>query len=142
MTRTIFAIVIGLICGIVLIFGWESFIYKLFPSLRELNDMSNKEVAKVMMNEISVVAYVLMLLGYILAAFVSGAVATAIDKSKKVLPSLLVAGLFMLIVAAEVLVSPRPTWFIVSSLVIFPLFALISAALILRVKREDEKNTV
>ncbi|MCO5281436.1 MAG: hypothetical protein M9931_10345 [Chitinophagales bacterium] len=134
MLRTILGIVIGLACGVLIISGWESFIHTMFQLPNDVN-LSDKVAAAAAMQQVSTVAYILILLGYALAAFVGGAAATAIDKSKKVLPALTVAGLLMIAVADFVML-PHPTWFIISTLIAYPLFALIAAALILKVKLE------
>ena len=135
MLRTILGIVIGLACGVLIISGWESFIHTMFQLPKDVN-FKDKVAAAAAMQKVSTVAYILILLGYALAAFVGGAVATAIDKSKKVLPALTVAGLLMIAAAANFVMLPHPTWFIISTLITYPLFALIAAALILKVKLE------
>lgn len=135
MLRTILGIVIGLACGVLIISGWEGFIHSMFQLPKDVN-LNDKVAAVTAMQQVSIVAYILLLVGYSLAAFVGGAVATAIDKSKKVLPALIVAGLLMIAAAANFVLLPHPTWFIISTMIAYPLFALIAAALILKVKLE------
>ncbi len=134
MLRTILGIFIGLVCGVLVIVGWESFTHKLYPPPQGIN-FADKEAVRAMMAQMPLLAFVLILVGYVLAAFVGGAVATVIDKSKKILPALIVAGLLMLANAANLIMLPHPVWFIVASMMVYPLFASFAAVLILRVKK-------
>ncbi|MBX2902180.1 MAG: hypothetical protein KF872_01395 [Chitinophagales bacterium] len=134
MLRTILGIFIGLVCGVLVIVGWESFTHKLYPPPQGIN-FADKEAVRAMMAQMPLLAFVLILVGYVLAAFVGGAVATVIDKSKKILPALIVAGLLMLANAANLIMLPHPVWFIGASMMVYPLFAGFAAVLILRVKK-------
>lgn len=134
MLRTVLAIFIGLVCGVLIIAGWESFVHKVFLPPSNIN-FADKAAVKAMMQEMPLNSYLLILSGYALAAFGGGAVTTAIHQLKKILPAMVVAGLLMLAAAANFVMLPHPMWFIVASMIVYPMFAFIGAALVLRAKR-------
>lgn len=134
MLRTVLGIFVGLVCGVLIIAGWESFVHKIFPPPQNLN-FADKEAIQAMMQQMPLNSFLFILVGYGLAAFGGGAVATTIHASKKIMPAMVVAGLLMLAAAANFVMLPHPTWFIVVSMVAYPLFAFFGAALVLRARQ-------
>lgn len=134
MLRTVLGIFVGLVCGVLIIAGWEGFVHKIFPRPGNLN-FADKEAVNALMQQMPLSAYWLILVGYVFAAFGGGAVATAIHQLKKILPAMVVAGLLMLAAAANFVMLPHPMWFIVASMIVYPMFAFIGAAMVLRAKR-------
>ena len=122
MAKRIFAVVIALAVAFGIILGFEQLGGVIFktPGL----DPRNPKTISDMMTNMPIAAFVWLLLGYAVSAFLGGLVATFIAGRNNVQPALIV-GTFLTVggIMNLIMIPYHPVWFMVVSILIYVPFA-------------------
>ncbi len=121
MKRIIIGVGAGLICSIAVIAGVEMLAHKISP-MPQLKPSDNAAFMNM-----PIKAFLWILAAYAIGAFVGGLMSSLIEKTGKYLPSLIVAGVLMLAGFANFATIPHPIWFMVTSSLCYPFFAVLGA---------------
>jgi len=127
MGRKILAVIVALIVctGVIMIVEMINSVQFKPPTTEIMNDPA--KLAVYMANG-PVGAYIVVLIGYIIGAFVGGFIVTKM--SRQVSPGttmpIIVGTLLMLLLVANIMMLPgQPVWFIVASFIVFIPFSLV-----------------
>lgn len=108
--------------GFVTIFVFEM-VNSMNVKVPEGLDTTNREAFAAWMNTLPPSAFMLVLAGYIAAAFEGAAIATAISGREAVRPAIMVGIILTIGNFANLAMIPQPTWFAVLSSVVYLPFA-------------------
>jgi hypothetical protein len=122
MVRRILGVIVGLGVGFLLIMFMEESMGKFYPPPPG-TDFKNPESVKTMIHNMPIGAFLMLLLGYAVASFSGGLVASLVAGVRKPIPAIIVGTLLTFSGIGNLVMMPgHPMWFaIVSSLVYIPL---------------------
>lgn len=120
MGRSILAVALGFVLGIVLIAVMQSLGHFIYPPPEDL-DLTNPEALKNLIDSAPVGALLLVVLAYAVGSFGGGWLAARLAQKSHILHGMIVGGLLMTAGIMNLLMIPHPLWFwIVSVAAYFP----------------------
>lgn len=126
----------GLATAVIVIMAMEFLSSKIYPPPSGI-DFQDPVALKAYVNSLPVTAFLLLLTGYALAAFLGGLVIKKVAKNNARRP-VIILGIILTIFAVMNMISiPHPLWFVIINLLIYIPFALIGHNLI----KNDQKFT-
>jgi uncharacterized protein YacL len=109
MLKRFSSIIFGLITGFVIIRVLEFINHSIYPPPVEV--FSDKESIKAYVEQLPLIAKLLVLAGWALASLAGGFIATKIAKIKSPSSALIVGVIFMLLGVLNMITIPHPIWF-------------------------------
>lgn len=133
--KSIFAVLLGLCFAFVLIVLSQMIGHSIYPIPEEFknidfSDPANRAQLEALMLAAPTGSLILVLIGYMLAAFGGGMLAAFMDRTQKPKLSLIVGALLTLAGISNLMSIPHPTWFAILNLPSFLLFAWLGSFLI------------
>ncbi|WP_066510494.1 hypothetical protein [Rufibacter sp. DG15C] len=128
MFKSIFAVLTGVVTGFLTIFLVELVAQQVYPVPSEVN-LQDPEAMGTYLASAPMGSLMLVLLAYALGSFLGGMVAARLAKSRKMMHALLVGFLLLLACVANFYLLPHPIWFIISSVIIYPLMSFFGGAM-------------
>jgi hypothetical protein len=128
MIRSILAIVLGILIATIVTWVVQFPCAVLYPLPKELSP-DDTEAFRAYVATLPVGAFLLVLLSWFAGAFCGAWLAARIVRRLPLVHALIVAAVQLAAGLYELLRLPHPTWFLVASLLVFPLAAIAAAAL-------------
>ncbi|MGH8015959.1 MAG: hypothetical protein ACREBV_07200 [Candidatus Zixiibacteriota bacterium] len=125
MIRKILAVLAGVITAFVVVILVEAISALVYPPPPGL-DMTDTEAMKEYVKTLPTGAFLFVLAGWTIAAFVGGLVAGFIAKTKPMLFAWIVGGVILLAGIYNLVVIPHPTWFSISAVVLILLVSFLA----------------
>jgi hypothetical protein len=139
--KPIFALILGLFFAFVLILLSQMVGHSLYPIPDEFRNIDfsnpdNRGQLEALMAAAPTGSLILLLIGYMLAAFGGGMLAAFICRTHKVKLSLIVGTFLTIAGISNLMLIPHPTWFTILNLPSFLLFAWLGSLVINKKKKQ------
>lgn len=118
MLRTIGSVITATLAAVVIFTLAEQGIHALYPSPTGL-DFNNKAATEAYMNTRPFAAYLLVLAGWIVGAFVAGLFVRRISTQAGMLLPLVVGGILTVSAVLNFYMLPHPVWFVIVGVLVF-----------------------
>jgi hypothetical protein len=121
-TKYVLPVVVGAMCGMILItLGemWIETMYPLLPGTDKYDAESLAKSIKLMPDK----AFIMLLVNYIVCSFFAGLIATLVSKREAMRPAVIVGLVLTLAGLYNVINLPHPLWFTVLNLIVYMPFA-------------------
>lgn len=119
MFRSILAVVLGVIVGVIAVAIVEVIGHALYPPPPDL-DASNQEAMKAYIATAPIAVLLFVLLAWVTGAFAGGLVAAWIGRRAPAVHALIIGGFILLAGVATMLIYPHPVWFWIAGMVAVP----------------------
>ncbi len=129
--RSLGAVLLGIVVGVVVIMAMEGFSSLAYP-LPEGVDPADPESLAAYMPLMPVGAFLIVLVGWGLAALVGGWIASRLAFSRPVLSGLIAGAVLLLGGVVNMVSLSHPWWFVTVAVPLFPLCALLGASAAVR----------
>ncbi len=124
MKRKIIAVVAGIVSAFVVMIAVEMIGSLIFPMPSNI-DITNREAMTEYMSNMSIGAYLMVALGWVLSSFAGGFVVTKISKEQSVRFPLFIGMLLTIGGVINFILLPHPVWFMILGFLIFIPISLI-----------------
>ena len=120
-TKYVLPVVVGVMAGVILITFGEMGVHYIYPLPAGI-DMNDKAGLVAAMSKMPVNAFVLLLINYMVCAFLAGMIATLVAGRSAKIPAIVVGIALTLAGAFNMVMVPQPLWFsVINLLSYFPL---------------------
>ncbi len=133
MVKRILSVVFGLVAGVVTISLVESFGHILFP-LGSV-DMSSPEAIKQFIQNIPTGAIAMVLVGWVIGAFVGGIIASLIDIENSFRNSVVIGVVILILSIINLIMLPSPIWMWIGAIALIVPFAIVGNKLVVMIKK-------
>jgi hypothetical protein len=117
MMRNILAVIIGVVVGFIIVFIGDATTHKLNPANDNLNEM-DKETLKAYIEGMPMYVMIIMVLFWLIAAFVGGLVSGKVNKAQWKNVSLITGGILLAATLLNLFMYPHPAWMWIVALVL------------------------
>ena len=133
MVKRILSIVFGLIAAVVTISLVESIGHAMFPV--PAIDMSSPDALKNFMASIPTGAIAMVLVGWIVGAFIGGVIASLIDKENSFRNSIVIGVIILVLSVINLVMLPSPIWMWIGAIILIVPFAIAGNRLVAKIKK-------
>jgi hypothetical protein len=129
MGRSIGAVVIGVIAGLVAVVVGDAIAVAIHP-LPPGVDRNDREALKAIAASLPTRAFIAVFLGWVAAAFVGPLAGAKVAAQRQMMHAMIVGGMLLAATVGNLASIPHPSWMWVGALVVFPLGAFLAGRLV------------
>ena len=118
MVKKILIVLLGIVCGSVLIYAVEAIGHLVYPPPEQM-DLNDIEAMKAMIKTLPIGALLFVLLAYAVGSFGGGFIVTLFSKSRKPLLAIVVGVVLAIFGIINLFMIPHPVWFAVASILLY-----------------------
>lgn len=133
MIKRILSIILGLVASVVTIMIVESIGHFIYPL--EAIDMNNKDVMNAFMKSIPTGAVMMVLVSWLIGAFVGGLIASLIEKATAFRNSVVIGVIILILSIINLITIPSPIWMWLGAIVLIIPFAIAGNKLVVKLKK-------